>query len=63
VLQSVVFINRASRIIHHLVLFFHKRLNQEEYEGLCGLKFWRISLIELRSCGLVSISAVIFSQP
>jgi hypothetical protein len=47
ILQSVVFINRISRIIHYLALSFHKRLNQDEDEVFWGLNFWRISSIEL----------------
>jgi len=46
ILQSVVFINRVSRIIHYLVLFFHKRLNQDEYGVFWGLNLWRICSIE-----------------
>jgi hypothetical protein len=47
ILQSVVFINRISKIIHYLALSFHKRLNQDEDEVFWGLNFWRISSIEL----------------
>jgi hypothetical protein len=45
--QSVVFINRISRIIHYLALSFHKCLNQNEDEAFWSLNFWRISSIEL----------------
>lgn len=62
-LQSAVFINRASRIIHYLALFFYKCLNQDAEEVFQGLNFWRISFIESWSWGLTSISAAIFLQP
>jgi hypothetical protein len=47
ILQSGMFINRVSRIIHYLALFFHKRLNQEEYWVFGGRNLWRISSMEL----------------
>jgi len=60
-LQTEMFINRAGGIVHFVAPFFHKRLRQNVEEALFGSSFWRISLIELRICGLMSSSATIFS--